>query len=63
MTVRVWNEEKQTISNWIAPLRAGGETTGEIAIPKAGSYIIEVRDGRDDHRSVKPYRLIATMSN
>jgi hypothetical protein len=63
MVLRVWNEEKQTISNWLAPLRAGGETTGEVAIPKAGAYLIEVRDGRDDDHSVKPYRLTTTMRN
>ncbi len=63
LVVRVWNDEKRTISGWIAPLRSGGETTGEVAIPKAGTYFIEVRDGRDDDRSVKAYRLTATMSN
>ena len=63
MVMRVWNDEKRTISGWIAPLRVGGETTGEVAIPEAGIYLIEVRDGRDDDRSVKQYRLTASMNN
>lgn len=61
LVMRVWNEEKRTISGWITPLRAGGEAAGEVAIPAAGVYYIEVHDGRDDNRSVMPYSLHSTM--
>lgn len=63
MVFRVWNIEKRTVSGWISPLRAGGETTGEVAIQSGGSYFLEVRDGKDDARSVTPYRIRAVMKN
>jgi len=63
MSMRVWNNEKQAISGWLGPLRAGGEAIGEVAIPGAGIYFIEVRDGSNDNRSPLAYRLQVRMSN
>lgn len=58
---RLWNSEKYPASNWIAPLKAGGDTTGNIAIPGAGSYILEVVDGKNNARSTEPYSLRISM--
>ncbi len=63
MSARIFNNEKKAISGWLVPLRTGGETKGEVAIPAAGNYYIEVRDGHNDKRSVTPYKLSATMGN
>lgn len=61
MVFRVWNNEKNTISSWLTPLSIGGNVTGNVGLPGPGSYYIEVHDGRDDARSVEPYRITAKM--
>ncbi|WP_031435174.1 PPC domain-containing protein [Methylomarinum vadi] len=61
MVFRLWNGEKNTISNWMAPLSKGGDVMGKVSLPEPGSYYIEVHDGRDDARSVSPYRITATL--
>jgi hypothetical protein len=61
MVVRVWNADKQAISNWLAPRTKGGDTEGRVPLPKAGEYFLEVRDSRNDERSVESYRLNASM--
>lgn len=57
VVVRLWNAEKDVLSNWLAPRSAGGETSGRLPLPEAGEYYLEVRDGNDDQRAVAPYRL------
>ncbi len=61
VVMRVWNNEKKLISGWFAPLRPGGDNQGEVSIPAAGHYFIEVRDGRDDARSTTAYQLLVDM--
>ena len=56
---RVWNSEKDTISDWFHPLAQGGNTNGIVDVPEAGAYYIEVADGSGDARSIKPFRLQA----
>ena len=58
---RVWNANKDVVSGWFAPLRKGAETVGVIQLPAGGRYYIEVRDNRDDARSIKPYRIGLTF--
>jgi hypothetical protein len=59
INLRVWNANKDTISNWIAPLARGGDTTGFADLPTAGHYYLEVADGGSDARSVQPFTLQA----
>lgn len=54
---RVWNSNKETISGWFAPLARGGNTTGVVDIPVAGTYYIEVADGNGDARSIDSFFL------
>ena len=61
IVVRAWNTEKHTISGWQSPLNKGGDTQGTVVLPAAGDYLLEVRDGRDDGRSIRPYTLRAGM--
>lgn len=57
LSYRVWNSNRDVSHNWISPLAKGGETHGINDLPRAGRYVIEVRDGRNDDRSPDPYRL------
>ena len=61
LVFRVWNADKAYISSWFAPLAMGGDSQGNVALPSAGVYMIEVRDGHDDERSVQAYTLRASM--
>ncbi len=49
---RVWNAERQVIRDWVAPYRKGGLTEGFADLPSAGTYYIELTDGRSDDRSI-----------
>jgi Caspase domain len=60
--VRVWNADKQAISQWFTPLAKGGNTTGKVGLPQAGEYFLEVRDGGDDDRAIAPYTLTTSMA-
>lgn len=60
MSLRFFDANLNAISGWIGPTAAGGPVDAEIKIKTAGSYFIEVRDGRNDDRSTKPYRLTVT---
>jgi len=62
MTVRVWNTDKQAISQWFTPLAKGGNTTAKIGLPQAGEYFLEVRSGGDDSRAIAPYTLTTNMA-
>jgi len=61
ISVRVWDSDKYAVSSWMAPFRAGGDTEGSFGLEKAGTYFLEVRDGKNDNRSVEPYTLTATI--
>ncbi len=58
---RLWNADKGTASGWFSPLAKGGDNQGSVPLPAAGEYMIEVRDGRDDERSIQAYSLRASM--
>jgi hypothetical protein len=62
MIVRVWNTDKQVISQWFTPLAKGGNTTAKVGLPQAGEYFLEVRDGGDDARAIAPYTLTTSMA-
>ena len=59
---RVWNAERQVVSEWYAPLAPGGDTKATVDLPTSGSYVLEVRDGRDDARAIEPYTLQVTFT-
>ena len=54
---RVLNADYSEIQYWIAAPRPGGVTTGTVAIPAAGWYWMEVRDGSNDARSPEAFRI------
>lgn len=60
ISVRVWNNDKQTVSGWISPLTAGGDTIGIVDLPEAGRYFLEVA-ANDGERSTEPYTLTASF--
>jgi hypothetical protein len=57
VVVRAWNANKDAITGWFAPLRAGGDTQAMIDLLKEGEYYLEIRDNRDDARAIEPYSL------
>lgn len=61
LNVRIWNANKDTISNWITALAKGGDTQGFVDLPEPGRYYLEVIDGSSDARSSQPYKLLATF--
>ena len=62
MDFRVWNANKDVVSDWMAPLNKGGDTTGVVDLREAGRYYLEVRDGSDDAESDQPYTLATTFT-
>jgi len=58
---RVWNSAKQPITDWIAPLAKGGDTSGTVDLKEPGHYYLEVSDGASDARSTQPYLLYLSM--
>jgi hypothetical protein len=58
---RLWNADKAYASGWFAPLAKGGNSQGSVPLPASGEYMIEVRDGGDDDRSIQAYSLSASM--
>jgi Caspase domain/Bacterial pre-peptidase C-terminal domain len=62
MIVRVWNADKQVLSQWFTPLAKGGNTTAKVGLPQASEYFLEVRDGGDDDRASAPYTLTTSMA-
>lgn len=61
LVFRIWNAERDTISDWYAPLRAGAPTEGYFDFPAAGIYYLEVADNGDDQRSPQPYALTTEL--
>ena len=58
---RVWNANRDVVQNWVSPLAKGGDTVGAATLKEAGRYFIELRDGRNDGRSIQPYTLTIRM--
>jgi hypothetical protein len=61
VAVRVWNANRETISDWFRPLARGGYTEGFIDVPTAGRYYLEVADAEGRERSVEPFTLTVTF--
>ncbi len=59
---RVWNANRDVITDWFAPLKEGGTAEGVIDLPAPDRYYLEVRDGADDARSVEPYTIQASFT-
>jgi hypothetical protein len=57
ISFRILNAEEQEIQYWINAPRPGGVTTGTVAIPAAGWYWMEIRDGNNDARSPQPFTV------
>lgn len=55
--IRVWNSNKDTLTNWFTPLARGGNTTAQVDLPSAGSYYLEIADGSYDARSIETFTL------
>lgn len=62
VSMRVWNSNRDPVSDWFAPLAHGGDTTLTFDAPEPGRYYLEVADGGDDARSVEPFLLSATFT-
>jgi hypothetical protein len=60
IAIRVWDANKDTISNWFMPLAPGGDTTAVLDVPSAGRYFLEVSDNQNQ-RSIQPFSLKATF--
>ncbi|MFN8443720.1 MAG: PPC domain-containing protein [Caldilineaceae bacterium] len=55
--VRVWNDNKDTISDWLRPLAKGGEITGVVDLPEPGRYYLEVVEESGSERSIQPFTV------
>jgi hypothetical protein len=62
VVLRLWNGNKDVLTNWFAPLAKGGDTTAAVDLPAPGRYYIEIRDSNDDARSVQPFTVTASFS-
>ena len=56
MYVRLWDGEGQA-SGWVGPPRKGGVTDARFPVKGPGLYRFEIRDGNNDARSPKPFRV------
>lgn len=55
--VRVWNANKDTISDWMRPLAKGGDTSGFVDLPEPGRYYLEIGEDSGAERSIQPFTL------
>lgn len=55
--VRLWNANKDPISDWIRPLAKGGDTSGFIDLPEPGRYYLEVMEDSGSERAIQPFTL------
>jgi hypothetical protein len=62
IAMRVYDANYAVVQDWVAPSTPGQDTILLTDLPAAGRYIVEVRDGNDDARSVDPYTLTATFA-
>jgi hypothetical protein len=56
VSVRVWNDNKDTLTGWLSPLAAGGENNATVDLPEPGTYYLEVAEAGSE-RSVEPYSI------
>lgn len=61
IALRVWNANKEPLTDWFRPLAAGAETQGIIDLPAAGSYYLEVVENSGAARAIQPYTIEATF--
>ena len=54
---RVLDADQATVLGWTAAPRPGGETYGLADLARPGRYLIEVRDGANNQRSIEPFEL------
>lgn len=57
VNVRVWTGNKETLTDWFAPLAAGGDTTAIVDLPAPGDYFLEIAGGDGRQRSIVPFTL------
>jgi len=57
LAFRVLDGDQHDLTGWIVPPRKGGDTSGTAKLEHPGWYWIEVRDGGNDARSPKPFRI------
>ncbi len=58
---RFYNAERAVIQDWVPPYRKGGVTEGFVDLPAAGTYFLEIMDGRDDDRAIEHAVLKTTF--
>lgn len=56
VSARVWNANRDTVSNWFSPLNTGGNTEGAVDLTAPGRYYLEVA-AEYGQRSLQPYLL------
>jgi uncharacterized caspase-like protein len=61
ISFRVLDAERAEIQYWINAPRPGGDTSGTVALPHAGWYWMEIRDGNNDARSPLPFTVKRTF--
>ena len=62
LSFRIWDSNAAAISGWFSPLAQGGDNINAFDLPRPGRYYIELRDGRNDARSVEPFQLMARLN-
>jgi len=58
---RLLNADRAEIQYWVSAPRPGGLTSGTVAIPAAGWYWMEIRDGNNNARSPLPFTVTRTF--
>lgn len=61
IALRVWNANKETLTDWIRPLANGADTNGVIDLPASGSYYLEVVENSGAARAIQPYTIQANF--
>lgn len=59
---QVFNPDMWSISGWLSPEAAGGDTVATLDLPEAGRYYLMVTDDYDDGQSLEPYTITATFT-
>jgi hypothetical protein len=57
VVLRILDGDQRDLTGWIVPPRPGGVTTGSVALERPGWYWMEIRDGANDSRSARPFRI------
>lgn len=57
VNVRVWTANKETLTDWFAPLAVGGDTTAVVDLPAPGDYFLELAGGDSRQRSISSFTL------